>query len=148
MGFLVPGVKTTIENGATQVIPGSHLWGLERWPKVEEITYATMEKGDCYCMLGSTYHAGGDNMTQDQSRPMHGLFFSRGVLRSEENQYLIHTKEEVLSWSLEVQRKMGFHPSSPNIGFVDFMSPVEFMQGVEKEYWVDPDPAFTGVPQN
>lgn len=128
-----------------QVIPGSHLWGLERWPKVEEITYATMEKGDCYVMLGSTYHAGGANVTTDQKRPMHGIFFARGVLRAEENQYLIHSKEEVLSWPHEVQRKMGFHLSSPNIGFVDFMSPVEWMQGVEREYWVDPDPAFTGA---
>jgi ectoine hydroxylase-related dioxygenase (phytanoyl-CoA dioxygenase family) len=104
-----------------------------------------MKKGDAYCMLGSTYHAGGENTTTDQNRPMHGLFFMRGIMRGEENQYLIHTKEEVLSWSAEVQRKMGFHLSSPNIGFADFQSPVEFFQGVEREFWVDPDPAFSGV---
>jgi ectoine hydroxylase-related dioxygenase (phytanoyl-CoA dioxygenase family) len=128
-----------------QVIPGSHLWGLERWPTTENLAYATMKKGDAYCMLGGTYHAGGENITTDQTRPMHGLFFIRGMLRSEENQYLIHTKEEVLSWPVKVQRKMGFHLSSPNIGFVDFQSPVEFMRGIEQPYWSDPDPAFTGA---
>jgi ectoine hydroxylase-related dioxygenase (phytanoyl-CoA dioxygenase family) len=145
MGFLIPGVHTTVENGATQVLPGSHLWGMERWPKAENLAFATMQKGDAYCMLGGTYHAGGENTTIDQTRPMHGLFFVRGVMRSEENQYLIHSKEEVLSWSPKVQRIMGFHLSSPNIGFTDFQSPVEFMQGVEREFWVDPDPAFTGA---
>lgn len=126
------------------MLPGSHLWGQDRWPKPEGIAYATMQKGDAFCMLGSTYHAGGENRTIDQKRPMHGLFFMRGYMRGEENQYLVHTKEEVLSWSLEVQRKMGFHMSSPNIGFADFQSPVEFLQGGKREFWVDPDPAFSG----
>jgi hypothetical protein len=69
MAFLIPGVETTFENGATlvsflalladgsrlvgsKVLPGSHLWGQDRWPKLEGIAYATMQKGDAYCMLG------------------------------------------------------------------------------------------------
>lgn len=98
-------------------------------------------------MLGSTYHAGGANTTSDITRPMHGLFFMQGIYRGEENQYMIHGKEEVLSWSLEVQRKMGFHLSSPNIGFVDFQSPVEFLSDIKRDHWPDPDPAYTGVLQ-
>jgi hypothetical protein len=69
----------------------------------------------------------------------------RGIMRREECQYLVHTKEEVLWWSPEAQRKMGFHLSSPDTGFADFQSPIEFFQGIEREFWVDPDPAFSGV---
>lgn len=47
----------------------------------------------------------------------------------QENQYLIHDKEEVLSWSPEVQRIMGYTVSSPNIGFVDFVNPSQFLSG-------------------
>jgi ectoine hydroxylase-related dioxygenase (phytanoyl-CoA dioxygenase family) len=93
MAFLIPGVETTKENGATLAIPGSHLWDGNRVPRLEEVTYATMKPGEAYCMLGGTYHAGGANQTLDQKRPMHGIFFCRGTLRTEENQYLIHTPE-------------------------------------------------------
>lgn len=65
------------------MIPGSHLWDAERVPKVEEAGYATMEVGDCFCMVGGLYHAGGHNLTTDQKRPMHDLSFCRGYLRQE-----------------------------------------------------------------
>ncbi|KAK0114318.1 hypothetical protein ONS95_013812 [Cadophora gregata] len=83
LSFLIPGVATTIENGATQVIPGSHLWGADRIPKIDEIGYAVMEKGDCLAFLGGLYHAGGQNSTADQYRPVHDLSFIRGYLRQE-----------------------------------------------------------------
>lgn len=83
MAFLVPGVETTRENGATWAIPGSHLWDGNRVPTPDEVTYACMKPGEAFCMLGGTYHAGGANTTTDQKRPMHGLFFCRGILRTE-----------------------------------------------------------------
>lgn len=66
-----------------KAIPGSHLWDSERVPKVEEAVYATMNVGDAFCMLGGLYHAGGHNLTKDQKRPLHGMFFCRGYLRTE-----------------------------------------------------------------
>jgi ectoine hydroxylase-related dioxygenase (phytanoyl-CoA dioxygenase family) len=83
LGFLVPGVQTTVENGATWAIPGSHLWDAVRVPTPEEVTYACMMPGEAFCMLGGLYHAGGANTTTDQKRPMHGLFFIRGIYRQE-----------------------------------------------------------------
>jgi ectoine hydroxylase-related dioxygenase (phytanoyl-CoA dioxygenase family) len=119
LAFLIPGVPTTKANGATLVIPGSHLWDGQRIPQVEEAGYGEMDVGDAFCMLGGLYHAGGENTTSEM-RPMHGLFFCRGYLRTEENVYLSNTTEDVLSWSREVQARMGYTVSSPNIGFVDF----------------------------
>jgi len=127
MGFLIPGIETTIENGATLVIPGSHLWSGERVPKLSECGYATMVPGEAVVFLGGTYHAGGANVTKDQKRGLHSMFFCRGILRSEENQYLCNSTEEVLSWSEEVQKKMGFGLSTPNLGFVDFVSPIQYL---------------------
>lgn len=66
-----------------KMIPGSHLWDNQRPPSIEEVDYATMQKGDAYVMLGSTYHAGGANQTSNEKRPMHGLFFCRGYYRQE-----------------------------------------------------------------
>ncbi|KAL4920956.1 hypothetical protein BDW62DRAFT_175609 [Aspergillus aurantiobrunneus] len=105
MNVMVPGVKTTFENGATLGIPGSHLWGSDRVPKKKhEATLAEMEVTDCWVMLGGLYHAGGANITNDH-RILHGFFFCRGFYRQEENIYLANSAEEVLSWSPEVQKK-------------------------------------------
>jgi ectoine hydroxylase-related dioxygenase (phytanoyl-CoA dioxygenase family) len=57
------------------------------------------------------------------------LFFTRGFYRQEENIYLASSSDDVLSWSPEAQRVMGFELSSPNIGFVGFQSPVDYLRG-------------------
>jgi len=133
VGVLIPGVETTKENGATLVIPGSHLWGDDRAPTYEECTYATMVPGEALVFLGSTYHAGGTNATKDQNRPMHGLFFVRGVTRSEENQYYTYPPEEVAKWSKEAKVRAGLGLSNPNIGFVDLMSSTDYADGKRLE---------------
>ncbi|KAK7430424.1 hypothetical protein QQZ08_002943 [Neonectria magnoliae] len=129
MAFLVPGVRTTVENGATLAIPKSHLWGSDRIPKTDEALHAEMEVGDCWIMLGGLYHAGGANVTQNEKRSVHGLFFILGHLRQEENIYLATPAEEVLSWAEEAQKAMGYTLSSPNIGFVEFVPPLQYLRG-------------------
>lgn len=104
MTLFVAGTQTTKQNGATlvsnseiqlgvfhrwnidtsiKVVPGSHLWDMERYPTPEEVIYAEMMPGELYMMLGGTYHAGGANQTLNQNRPMHGMWFCRGYLRNE-----------------------------------------------------------------
>jgi hypothetical protein len=57
-------------------------------------------------------------------------------MRQEENVYLANTPEEVLSWSPEAQKIAGFSISSPNVGFVNFLSPIQFLEtgGVVDHY--------------
>ncbi|KAL1846895.1 hypothetical protein Plec18170_008863 [Paecilomyces lecythidis] len=129
LAFLIPGVKTTFENGATQAIPGSHLWGASRAPKIEEVSYAEMDVGDAFVMLGGTYHAGGANITQNEKRTLHGLFYIRGYMRQEENIYLVNKPEDVLTWSPEAQKVLGYSVSSPNIGFAEFLRPIDYLKG-------------------
>ena len=42
LGCLIAGVRTTRENGATMVVPGSHRWDDSRQPRLDEITFAGM----------------------------------------------------------------------------------------------------------
>ena len=78
----------TIENSATQAVPGSHLRDVERKPAPDEIAYAKMSAGSALVYLGTTLHSGGANATVDQWR--RGLFvgFVLGWLRMEENTFL------------------------------------------------------------
>lgn len=95
---------------------------------MEEVSYATMQPGEAFLMLGSLWHAGGANKTEDMRRPMHTFFFTRSVNRAEENPYLAYTKEEVLSWTPEAQALCGFQTSYPNVGHVDFLPPIEYFK--------------------
>ncbi|RAH74733.1 phytanoyl-CoA dioxygenase family protein [Aspergillus aculeatinus CBS 121060] len=141
MAFMVPGVRTTVENGATLAIPGSHRWGSDRAPRLDEAVAAELDVTDCWVMLGGLYHAGGANVTTAERRIVHGMFFSRGFLRQEENVYLANAPEEVLSWSPAAQRVMGYGLSSPNIGFVGFQTPVQYLRGETVEAFGDFDPS-------
>lgn len=77
----------TKENGATQVVPGSHKWNDRRVPRRSEVHQAVMPKGSVVIYLGSIYHGGAENFTDDYRTGM-VLGYSLGWLRSEENQYL------------------------------------------------------------
>ncbi|KAF4465157.1 Phytanoyl- dioxygenase [Fusarium albosuccineum] len=142
IGFLIAGVDVTADNGATMVIPGSHLWGDDRAPKDHEAILATMNRGDAVAFLGSLYHAGGANTTTDDRRTIHSLFFNRGYYKPQENTYLSTTVEEVLSWPEEIQDVMGYNISSPTVGHVDFMPPVLYFKGLgDLDHIPDLDPS-------
>ena len=107
----------TAENGATRVIPGSHV---EPPPACDgsdvfdegRIEQAVMPKGSLLLYLGTTVHGGGAN-TSDAPRA--GLIntYALGWLRQEENQYLNVPREIAETHSEIIQRLMGYcvHPS-------------------------------------
>jgi ectoine hydroxylase-related dioxygenase (phytanoyl-CoA dioxygenase family) len=88
-----------------------------------------MVPGEALLFLGSTYHAGGANLTTDQNRPVHGFFFCRGTHRAEENVYLEFPTEQVRTWTEKEQARIGYNISSPNLGFIDFVSPMHYING-------------------
>ncbi|PYH45986.1 phytanoyl-CoA dioxygenase family protein [Aspergillus saccharolyticus JOP 1030-1] len=141
MAFMVPGLATTVANGATLAIPGSHLWNSDRAPRLHEAIAAELDVTDCWVMLGGLYHAGGANVTAADRRVVHGMFFSRGYLRQEENVYLANAPEEVLAWSPAAQKVMGYGLSSPNLGFVGFQTPLQYLRGEVSESFGDFDPS-------
>ncbi|MDB4223649.1 phytanoyl-CoA dioxygenase family protein [Granulosicoccus sp.] len=98
----------TVENGATQVVPGSHLWPLARKALPQEIISAEMPAGSALYYLGSAIHGGGANITESESR--RGLFLGNlvGWLRTKENLFLTVPIEEVKSMPQRVQELLGY----------------------------------------
>jgi ectoine hydroxylase-related dioxygenase (phytanoyl-CoA dioxygenase family) len=143
--FFVAGTKTTKANGATRIVPGSHLWDFSVPPPPtslnEDIFVAEMEPGDAFFMLGGTYHGAGANMTVEEERLVFAAFATRGYLRQEENQYLANRDLEKLRMlPEEVLRFAGFGCGKPYMGWVDMDDPMNKVLGFEqsgdeKEFW-------------
>ncbi len=115
-----------IANGATQVVPGSHRWPLERTAEPDEILQAEMTAGSALFYLGSTLHGGGANLTEDVRR--RGLFLGYvvGWLRTEENTFLTVPLEQVRSMPRRIQELLGYK-AHVGIGVVDVGSPMKVL---------------------
>lgn len=138
LGLFVPGCNTTKANGATRVVPGSHLWG-DKAPDFgpdgnQGVLDAEVEVGEALIMLGSLYHGGGTyekalgtaKEGTRESRTVHAMFSCTGVSRQEEISFLSYPIEEVKKYSPIVQERLGWKQSEPNLGWVDLKSP-EFL---------------------
>ena len=104
------------ENGATQVVPGSHKWDKNRQPLPEEIAYAEMEAGSVFIYTGSVLHGGGTNTTEE-SRLGVFLHYAPGWLRQEENQYLSCPPEIAKTFSPELRSLIGYSKGGYVLGF-------------------------------
>ena len=121
--------KVTKENGATEVVPGSHIWDDQRKPVYpEEVTYAEMEPGDGVFILGNCYHAAGANITEDSFRTNIVNLFCKGVYRSEENQFLAVDKETAEKLPYDVQDLIGWKASAPFCGWHDLSNPSDLIR--------------------
>jgi ectoine hydroxylase-related dioxygenase (phytanoyl-CoA dioxygenase family) len=109
----------TAENGATLVIPGSHLWDDDRKPEMSEAIPTVMKSGSALIFLGSTFHAGGANTTQNEYRAAVGLALDASNVRQEENMYLSLTSAEVASYPEQIQRLLGWSAGSNHMGWVE-----------------------------
>jgi ectoine hydroxylase-related dioxygenase (phytanoyl-CoA dioxygenase family) len=77
----------TAANGATNLVPGSHLWPEGRTAEPGEIAAGEMPAGSVLMWMGGTLHGAGAN-TSDGWRFGVFLSYSLGWLRQEENQFL------------------------------------------------------------
>ena len=118
----------TLENGATRIVPGSHLWDDERKPSGSEIVQAEMTAGSVLIYTGSLIHGGGANQS-NSPRCGVALHYSLGWLRQEENQYLAVPMEEVRAYPEEIQRLMGYDLATVNLGMVDQKHPNDVLNG-------------------
>ncbi|MFN7056092.1 phytanoyl-CoA dioxygenase family protein [Hyphomonas sp.] len=128
----------TRENGATRVVPGSHLWEDGRTAEEDEITYAEMKAGSVIIYTGSVIHSGGANVS-DGDRAGINITYSLGWLRQEENQYLSCPPEVAATLPAELQRLIGYSMGSYALGY--FSPPLPPGAGPEV---VPPETLFTG----
>ena len=108
----------TVENGATRVIPESHLRQQFFDPPEREPVQAVMSKGSVLFYLGSVLHGGGANKSD---KPRAGLIntYSLGWLRQEENQYLNVPREIAESYPEHIKKLMGYQSCGLLGGYLD-----------------------------
>ena len=127
----------TAANGGTLVIPGSHLWDDERQPLLSEAVPTVMKAGSALIFLGSTFHAGGANVTLDEWRTAAGLALDASNVRQEENMYLSLSPEVVASYPEEIQRLLGWSAGANHMGWVEvdgqMIDPIQLLPGREAQ---------------
>jgi len=106
----------TKENGATQVVPGSHRWDKERDPLDKEICYAEMSAGSVFIYTGSVMHGGGDNNSKNNRLGIF-LHYAPTWLRQEENQYLSCPPKIAKKLDPELRSLIGYSKGGYVLGF-------------------------------
>jgi len=106
----------TFENGATQIVPGSHKWDKDREPMPDEIAYAEMKAKSVLIYTGSVLHGGGENNSKE-SRLGVFLHYAPSWLRQEENQYLSCPPEIAKDFSPELRKLIGYSKGGYVLGF-------------------------------
>lgn len=119
----------TAENGATQVVPGSHRWDWSRHAEPHETTQAVMPKGSVLIYTGSVIHGGGQNRS-DGERIGINITYCLGWLRQEENQYLSCPPEIARTLSPELQELLGYSMGSYALGYFSAGEPPHGMPDI------------------
>jgi ectoine hydroxylase-related dioxygenase (phytanoyl-CoA dioxygenase family) len=116
----------TEENGATRLIPGSHLW-VDRTPEPgDEIVRAVMPAGSVIFYLGKIWHGGGANQTD---RPRLGVIleYVAAWLRPQENHLLAVPREVAATLPPRLQELLGYNIYPPFVGYVDGRHPRRYL---------------------
>jgi ectoine hydroxylase-related dioxygenase (phytanoyl-CoA dioxygenase family) len=99
----------TAENGATRVVPGSHLWSdYSRQATDDEITQAVMPAGSGMIYLGKTLHSAGANKTKNEPRFGMHLSYVLGWLTPEEAGCLGVTEDRAKTFTKQQQQLLGY----------------------------------------
>jgi ectoine hydroxylase-related dioxygenase (phytanoyl-CoA dioxygenase family) len=119
----------TIENGATRLAPGSHLWPREEVEQYEDgVVSAVAPAGSAIIWLGSLLHGGGQNVS---GKPRRGVVmsYSLGWLSQAEKLLLSTPPEVALALPLKLQRLLGYQVHRPNLGWIEGRDPSEWLGG-------------------
>ena len=99
----------TAKNGATRVVPGSHLWSdYKREATDSEIAQAVMPLGSAMIYTGKVLHSAGANKTQNEPRYGMHLSYLLGWLTPEEAGCLGVTEERAKTFTKQQQQLLGY----------------------------------------
>jgi len=117
----------TGENGATRIIPGSHLRDQSPdFGKHYDSIPAEMKKGSVLIWHGSLWHGGGANRTGER-RVGIAMNYCAGFIRQQENQQLGIPREIARGFSPRLRELVGYSVYRMLIGHIDKRSPVELL---------------------
>lgn len=116
---------TTTENGATEIIPGSHLWD-EDVPRPQcnhrDYIRATMPAGSLMIAKGTLFHRGGANQT-DQPRLIITPQYCPGWARPLENMLLAVSRDKAAKMPTRLRELLGYNLHAAFMGYVDGRHP-------------------------
>jgi ectoine hydroxylase-related dioxygenase (phytanoyl-CoA dioxygenase family) len=126
----------TVENGATRLVPGSHLTqGKQTYPD-EAIVRAEMERGSIFFYTGKIYHGAAANKS-DKVRQGINNTYCVGWVRQEENQYLSTPIEVARTLDEDLLKVMGYQMGGLAMGYIrDFEDPMRAIrdEGPKQQY--------------
>lgn len=123
----------TEANGATRIIPGSHLrdhnpdYGRE-YPSIA----AEMPRGSVLIWHGSLWHGGGANRTSER-RVGIAMNYCAGYIRQQENQQLGIPPHIVKGFGKRLRELVGYSIYNGLIGHIDKRSPADLLDGGQVE---------------
>ena len=102
----------TSENGATEIVPGSHKWDHERQPNEREAITVTMPVGSVLVFGGNVFHRGGANRTGIPRLAITPQYCPP-YMRQLENMTLAVPPSVAAQYSERVQALLGYSVDSP-----------------------------------
>jgi ectoine hydroxylase-related dioxygenase (phytanoyl-CoA dioxygenase family) len=111
-------------NGATEVLPGSHLWDDSRFPvRDADPIKVLMPAGSAVVFLGNLVHRGGANRS-DRARLAITPQYCVPWVRQIENMVLAVPPEAARQYSPRIQEMLGYNTIDPGfVGYVDGVHP-------------------------
>ena len=116
----------TEENGATRIIPGTHLADNPDYFGTYETEPAVMSKGSVMIWHGSMWHGGGANVSSER-RVGIAMNYCAGYIRQQENQQLGIPREIAAQFSPRLQELVGYSLYNGLIGHIDKAHPMEIL---------------------
>ena len=123
----------TAENGATEVIPGSHHWASEQ-PSVDDprAVKVVMPAGSAVVFSGQLWHRGGANRSTSRRLAISPQFCQPWARQQENMMFSVGDAASALS--PRVQSMLGYSIHPPFMGHIDGMHPMRVL-----------DPAYSGA---
>lgn len=118
----------TEANGATRLVPGSHLKGNPEYGGSYGSIPAEMAKGSVLIWEGSLWHGGGANRT-DKRRTGIAMNYCAGFIRQQENQQLGLSPDLVRGFPPRLQELVGYGVYQGLIGHIDKTTPAQRLNG-------------------
>jgi ectoine hydroxylase-related dioxygenase (phytanoyl-CoA dioxygenase family) len=123
----------TEENGATRLCPGTHLADHAPDPlQAYESIPAEMPKGSVLVWVGSLWHGGGENHTEDR-RVGIAMNYCAGFIRQQENQQLGIPIDIARRFPRRLQELVGYSVYNGLIGHIDKQHPGKAIFGEDRD---------------
>ncbi len=103
-------------NGATRIIPGSHLWGSDRRGKPEDTVPAICPEGGIVYFISTLWHGGGAN-SSSAPRKSATVQYCQPYIRPIENQILAVDPRKLEEIEPRIVDLMGYKVMAPFMGY-------------------------------